>query len=357
MPRGYYLGQGLIPLGEDSSDDDEGPCELPNGRLVCGPHGLVVCGRCCSDYSFMDDVLGEQEDDMDDDEFDAPGPQLGPLLRILEGGDTIDQDLYMEMVRRLTEDNRGGSDGDSDDEMDSDGDHANAAFAPPPPFSGPEKRRGTGLVFPTKFTPPSSTIRPTELFSGVFRFGALMRSVHRDDRRKLLIFTDGACLDNGRPDPKAGWAIVDGPDPAGGPGRTVSARLENKGPFGDPGIQTSNRAELRAVLAALRIRHWTGEGFNTMVIATDSEYVAVGATQWVRTWVQNGWRTAGNKDVKNRDLWEMLLGEAERWHDEGLAIQFWRIPREWNTLADAAAKSAAEKEPLDQWREIHGICI
>jgi ribonuclease HI len=26
--------------------------------VVCGPHGLVVCGRCCVDYSFMDDVHG-----------------------------------------------------------------------------------------------------------------------------------------------------------------------------------------------------------------------------------------------------------------------------------------------------------
>jgi ribonuclease HI len=31
-------------------------------------------------------------------------------------------------------------------------------------------------------------------------------------------------------------------------------RLENEGPFGDPSPQTSNRAELRAVIAALRFR-------------------------------------------------------------------------------------------------------
>ncbi|KAJ2976158.1 hypothetical protein NUW58_g8160 [Xylaria curta] len=73
MPRGWYLAQGLIPLGEDSSDDDEGPCELPNGRLVCGPHGLVVCGRCCMDFSFMEDVLtdGEDEDEDEDSVLDA----------------------------------------------------------------------------------------------------------------------------------------------------------------------------------------------------------------------------------------------------------------------------------------------
>ncbi|KAK9444108.1 Ribonuclease H domain protein [Metarhizium brunneum] len=82
MPRGYYLGQGLIPLGYHSSDDEEGPCRLPNGRVVCGPHGLVQCYRCCSDYSFMDDVLSEDgqvsEDDEEDDEHDDSAPVAAP---------------------------------------------------------------------------------------------------------------------------------------------------------------------------------------------------------------------------------------------------------------------------------------
>jgi len=52
MPRGWYLAQGLTPLGEDSSDDYEGPCKLPDGRLVCGPPGLVWCGKCYVDCSF-----------------------------------------------------------------------------------------------------------------------------------------------------------------------------------------------------------------------------------------------------------------------------------------------------------------
>lgn len=74
MPRGYYLGQGLIPLGYHSSDDEEGPCELPDGRVVCGPHGLVVCGKCCSDYSYMDDSEEDEED-----EYPEP-PDTGPAF-------------------------------------------------------------------------------------------------------------------------------------------------------------------------------------------------------------------------------------------------------------------------------------
>ncbi|KAM4056468.1 RNase H domain-containing protein [Hirsutella rhossiliensis] len=104
------------------------------------------------------------------------------------------------------------------------------------------------------------------------------------------------------------------------------------------------RVELRAILGALRFRHWRGEGFMTLVFATDAEYVAEGASTWARGWVRNGWRTSTGAEVKNKDLWEMLLGEVERWDSSGLKIQFWRIPRTLNLMADHAAKQAAATE-------------
>jgi ribonuclease HI len=135
----------------------------------------------------------------------------------------------------------------------------------------------------------------------------------------------------------------------------VSGRLEKKGPFGDDGDQTSNRAELRAVIAALRFRHWTGEGFHTLVIATDSAYTAEGSTKWAKTWVKNGWTTHTGAEVKNKDLWTALLGEVERWKDEGMAVQFWRIPREWNDVVDAAAKTACvEMDAPNRWEDVLG---
>lgn len=176
----------------------------------------------------------------------------------------------------------------------------------------------------------------------------------------LLIMTDGACLNNGQANPKAGWAFFQGLNIEGQP-LVVSGRLEKQGPWGDDGIQSSNRAELRAVIAALRFRYWPGEGFSTVIIATDSEYVVEGSTQWAKTWVQNNWRTKGKKgnggvNVKNKDLWEMLLGECEKAHRQGLAIQFWKIPRDWNALADEGAKNAAavEETPVE-WMDCLGL--
>jgi ribonuclease HI len=157
--------------------------------------------------------------------------------------------------------------------------------------------------------------------------------------------TDGACLNNGQANPKAGWAFIHGLNLENRP-LVVSGRLEEQGPRADDCIQSSNRAELRAVIAALGFRHWPDEGFNTVVIATDSEYVVKGSTQWAKTWVKNDWKTKnrnghGRASVKNRDLWETLLEECTRAQRNGLVVKFWHIPREWNTLADEGAKMAA----------------
>ncbi|OAR02228.1 hypothetical protein LLEC1_03818 [Akanthomyces lecanii] len=321
MPLGWYLAQGLIPLGPSSSDDEEGPCELPNGRIVCGPHGFVQCGRCCTDYSFMDDVLDQDREDLDDEEQD------------------------------------------NEEQGDEEQDDANSHL-PPQAFDylSTEMVRGTGLVFPSKFRPPASHLSPMKLFSGRHQHLRVIRCTLPNDNSTLLIMTDGACLNNGQPNPRAGWAFFQGLSNEGQP-LMVSDALEKQGPWGDAALQTSNRAELRAVFAALRFRHWPGEGFSTVVIATDSEYVVEGSTKWARTWVRNGWKKKGQRgtdsvDVKNKDMWEALLGEYERQYNKGLAIQFWKIPREWNTLADAAAKkAAAEDEMPDEWTNISGLAI
>jgi ribonuclease HI len=62
--------------------------------------------------------------------------------------------------------------------------------------------------------------------------------------------------------------------------------------------------------------------------------------------------------VKNKDLWEALLGEIERKHDVGVQILFWRIPRELNTIADQWAKEAAAKgEVPEKFYDISGVLV
>jgi ribonuclease HI len=51
---------------------------------------------------------------------------------------------------------------------------------------------------------------------------------------------------------------------------------------------------------------------------TDSEYLRQGITAWMHSWKARGWRTAGNKPVKNEDLWRRLDAARARhrvvWH-------------------------------------------
>ena len=218
-----------------------------------------------------------------------------------------------------------------------------------------EKRRGTGEVFPSIFAPPPSS-RPAEVFhpTPVGR-GLADRFVCRNDCQKLLVYTDGACANNGQPNSRAGWAVVYGPPIRGGGSGSymVSGRLEDKGPFGDDNVATSNRAELRAAIAALRLCDWRGEGFDSVVIATDSSYVVDGATGWTKGWLRNRWMTRTGSNVKNRDLWELLLGEVETWMERGLRVELWKIPRELNGDADAAAKEAANEGcPIAEFQDI-----
>ena len=112
-------------------------------------------------------------------------------------------------------------------------------------------------------------------------------------------FTDGAC--RGNPGP-GGWGAV---LRSGGHVKELS---------GGELATTNNRMELTAAiqaLAALKQRC-------RVALYTDSTYVRSGITEWMPAWRARGWRTADKKPVKNQDLWQALVAQAERhevsWH-------------------------------------------
>ncbi len=116
---------------------------------------------------------------------------------------------------------------------------------------------------------------------------------------ELDIYTDGAC--RGNPGP-GGWGAL---LISGGKERELS---------GAEAATTNNRMELLAVIEALRAlkRRVRARVF------TDSQYVQLGITTWLKEWKARGWRTAARKPVKNQDLWEQLdalaAGHEIEWH-------------------------------------------
>ncbi|RGP69217.1 ribonuclease h [Fusarium longipes] len=207
-----------------------------------------------------------------------------------------------------------------------------------------QKIRGRGKLFPTEMKYDNGSYPSLQEILETSRADKKRgRTIlGRDDQ--LILWTGGACSNNGQENPRGGWGVWLGTQDPSTACEVISGRLENRGPFGDHSTATSNRAELRAVIAALRLSNWKEERFSFIVIATDSTYVVNGATAWTQTWARNGWRLANGDDVKNRDLWEILLGEVERLDDQSVSVRLLCIPQENNIFADEAAKTAARTE-------------
>ena len=236
------------------------------------------------------------------------------------------------------------------------------------PYARPQDRNGrnkkpsieslpaASKTYPEHFYAPCST--PQSLFT--HEDGQLFIA-HRD-YRELLVYTDGACANNGQAGSQGGCAFVTHCSdsipaswyPPKGAYRMHGLtffRLEDVDPTGLREKQTSNRAELRAVLAALHwfrqkdsdLNFWKPKECAKLVIATDSTYVVDGATKWVKTWESNGWKLSSGEEAKNRDMWEELLKRMRALQaDRCEKISFWHIPREQNATADRGAKFASQ---------------
>jgi ribonuclease HI len=50
-----------------------------------------------------------------------------------------------------------------------------------------------------------------------------------------------------------------------------------------------------------------------------------------------------------------MLGEIEMYDKEGMRVQFWRIPRQWNEVADQHAKEAVHDTPGEEFNVICGF--
>jgi ribonuclease HI len=140
-------------------------------------------------------------------------------------------------------------------------------------------------------------------------------------QKTVDIYTDGAC--SGNPGP-GGWAAI------------LRYNGHEKEIFGGDVDTTNNKMELTAAIMALRQLNRP----SNVDLYTDSQYVRKGITEWINGWKKRGWKTASNKPVKNRALWQELEAAAKdhniTWHwVEGHA------GHEFNERADDLARQAA----------------
>ena len=143
------------------------------------------------------------------------------------------------------------------------------------------------------------------------------------------VYIDGACSYNGSDQSKAGVGVWFGSNHP-----LIVSRLAR-------GRQTNNAAELEAAIeAAQRARE---AGIQKLRINTDSKFVIHSATEWIRKWETNNWKTSDNKPVKNRTEFEKLKSAIDL-----LDVKSKYTPShqgiEGNEKADQLAREGIEKE-------------
>jgi len=170
-----------------------------------------------------------------------------------------------------------------------------------------------------------------------------------------LIFTDGACSNNGRQHAAkaAGLGIAIGDDDY-----SWSIAVDDTL---DTGPRTSQRAELLAAIEGLKKMKLLYQSCSdvddeathsksaaianedyraTYIVVTDSEYVVKGITEWFPQWRSRGWRKSDGKPPANLDLFKKLDEYATILEKDRVAVGFWHVPRAFNYRADKLAKEA-----------------
>jgi ribonuclease HI len=155
-----------------------------------------------------------------------------------------------------------------------------------------------------------------------------LQLVRMNPGKQVKLTTDGACIGNPGP---GGWGCV--LRFGGHTGEMYGCEVRT----------TNNRMELQAVIQGLKALKEPC----AVTIATDSQYVMRGVTEWLEGWKTNGWRKSknakGSRAVLNQDLWQEL-DEILRPH-----TILWRWVKghaddEDNLRCDAIANRAAREQ-------------
>ncbi|MBP1556796.1 MAG: ribonuclease HI [Oscillospiraceae bacterium] len=108
-------------------------------------------------------------------------------------------------------------------------------------------------------------------------------------RKKVEIFTDGAC--SGNPGP-GGWGAI------------LRYKGAEKELCGGEKDTTNNRMELTAAIMALSALKEPCD----VVLTSDSKYLIDGLQKgWAKGWRAKGWKKSDGKPALNPDLWQRLL--------------------------------------------------
>ena len=142
-------------------------------------------------------------------------------------------------------------------------------------------------------------------------------------KKKVLLYTDGAC--SGNPGP-------------GGYGAILIYNNIEKEISGAEKETTNNKMEIMAVLKGLEMLKEPCE----VIVYSDSAYVVNTVDKgWIYSWKKNNWKKADKSKVKNVELWEEML-RLMQIHDVTFVKVKGHSTNEYNNRCDALAVEARE---------------
>lgn len=154
-------------------------------------------------------------------------------------------------------------------------------------------------------------------------------------QRTYTIHTDGSCSNNGGPFAQAGWgAILRNPE---------GLIRELAGPVPSDQQQTNSRAELMAIVQAVRILK------NPAIVNffTDSNYIAESFSQYLDGWISKLWRTSSGKPVAHADLWQEI-DRLRKLHQLNVIWIKAHVGHPYNEAADRLANAGRTGKRLDR---------
>ena len=141
---------------------------------------------------------------------------------------------------------------------------------------------------------------------------------------KVTIYTDGAC--SGNPGP-GGWGAI------------LMYKDVKKEISGGCKDTTNNIMELTAVIESLKLLKFPCE----VQVYSDSSYVVNAFLQgWIYNWIKKNWKTSGNDEVKNKELWQELYALIKIHKVEFIKVKG-HSDNEYNNRCDKMAVSAIEQ--------------
>ena len=116
-----------------------------------------------------------------------------------------------------------------------------------------------------------------------------------------------------------------------------------------PGKQTNNRAELAAIIMAVRKAMAWPKDFSSLVVFSDSQICIDGINEYLPLWEADGWTRRGRR-LENTDLWKVTKRALTALRQKDISIEFRHVPAHvgvyGNERADRLAKAANRRAHL-----------